>query len=225
MQFETKKPLIICGCPGSGTSLFAKMLRHCGVFLGADAGDIEDRKFHESACFRKVNQFWLEQLIRFSHAPKGTHQFRRIRKLIPARAKHLVNSIDVQLLMKDFFRGEGSVKAWGWKDPRNSATAAIWKMVFPEARVVVLERKWQDTFREESSNSLAGSWFRRESTEAVRNDYLNPPLIPAADIIRVELQQLIADVQHLNHFLTKVGLGENQITDFTAFKSRIGLEA
>ena len=204
------------------------MLRHCGVFLGADAGDINERKFHESEGLRKVNQFWLDQLIQFPFAPKGLHQFQKIEKLISSQSQHLINSVDIESLMNDFFRGEDrvaeSAKIWGWKDPRNSATAAIWKQVFPGAIVVVMQREWNDRFREHPSKSEAGIWYRQESTEEVRNCYDHPVLVPEKEILRVDFDRLLVDQNEINKLLTELGMTKHLINDFAEFQSLVGVE-
>ena len=223
VDFENEKPLIVCGCPGSGSSRFAEMLRYCGIFLGADTGDVEGRVLNESEGLKKVNQFWLGQLIDFSHAPKGAHQFRELQKLIPSRTVHLVNSIDIELLMRDFFRGEMSVTNWGWTDPRNSATAAIWKKVFPRARVVVMERQWNDRFRDHPSGTDAANWYFHESTEEIRHCYEHPVCLAADEIIRVDFDRLMENEQELNRFLLELGMTECLVADFGALRKKIGL--
>ena len=51
-----QSPIIICGSHGGGTSYVVKLLRFAGFFAGADSGDIRDRKFHESLCYKKINR-------------------------------------------------------------------------------------------------------------------------------------------------------------------------
>lgn len=201
------------------------MLRHCGVFLGADAGEIEDRKFHESAGLKKVNQYWLGQLIDFPYAPKGVHQFQKVEKSIPSKALHLIQSIDTETLLGDFFRGTDSISCWGWKDPRNSATAAIWKIIFPQARIVVMQRTWQENFRHQPSKSEAGAWYRQESSAEVRDFYDHPVLIEKDELLRVDFDSLLENEHELNRLLVELGLQDQIVTDFGAFRQRVGIES
>lgn len=218
-------PLIICGAPGSGTSLLAKMLRHAGVFLGADAGDPEDRKFHESASFRAVNQRWLESAIDFPHAPKGFHQFDLLEKLDRRVVDELVMELDLDRLMSEFLGGNSLPDNWGWKDPRNSATAFIWQEVFPEARIIVLIRKWNRRYRRQPANSLAGEWYRYESTAAIRNKYENPIRVDAGRMFKVDFDSLVRDGTEFNRLLREIGMADLQVDSFSDFRSRLGIES
>ncbi|WP_345326225.1 sulfotransferase [Novipirellula rosea] len=217
-------PILICGCPGSGTSLLAKMLRHCGVFLGADAGPINDRKFHESASFRDANNRILSSTIDFPHSPKGFVQFRKHNDRMSANLDTILRSMDVEAIQQQFWGAENRNQPWGWKDPRNSATALVWKSLFPDLRILMLERKWRKSVAAERANSPAGEWFRKQSSADIRHLYQNPVGTDRADIIRVDFDRLIASGDELNATLKALGLDHHRVENFQGFSAKVGLE-
>jgi len=172
-----KSPILICGCPGSGTSLVTKILRHAGLFTGADSGPPDARKYHESQCFKRYNERFLSETILFSHAPKSVEQFEKHNQLMVQRLESLAQLVDRDALLREYWGDSENLKAeaiWGWKDPRNSATALIWKEVFPQIRVIVISRnwKWRDLWK--SSGTESGKWYRKQSTSALRDLYCDP---------------------------------------------------
>lgn len=201
------------------------MLRHCGIFLGADAGPIESRKFHESKSFRDVNKHWLGELIDFPHAPKGIQQFRKLEIVSTERIETLTADLDIQGLLESFRGGHRAAKPWGWKDPRNSATAWIWKTLFPAAQVIVLKREWNSQTASQSSRSVAGEWFRRRSKDRVRQCYLNPMRITAEEIFTVDFDRLLRNEDELNGLLRQLGLRSYCIADFDEFRTVINVES
>ena len=218
-------PIMICGCPGSGTSLFAKMLRYRGVFLGSDAGPIGDRKFHESASFRDANNRCLQWAIRFPHAPKGVHQFKKLERLIQRRLSKFQDLIQIESVLEQFWANKSERDLpWGWKDPRNSALALVWKTLFPNLRVVVLQRNWSDEYRRETAKSIAGSWFRKQSTKEIRDFYNRPFGIDESEIVRVDFESLLVNSSELNRVLTDLKLQHLCVIDFAEFRAEIGIE-
>ncbi|TWU31977.1 sulfotransferase [Novipirellula artificiosorum] len=220
-----RDPILICGCPGSGTSLLAKMLRHCGVFLGADAGPLNDRKFHESASFRNANNQILSSTINFPHAPKGEEQFHAHNKRMLANIHAFKQAIDIEGIQRQFWANQEQDQPWGWKDPRNSATAIVWQSLFPRLRIVILERKWRADVAAERPNSLAGEWFRKQSSSGIRLLYQNPVGIDRAKRITVDFDRLITNRDELNSVLRSLGLRHLEVKDFSAFSTAVGLES
>ena len=174
MSIEDVKPVLICGAPGSGTSLVAKILRHAGVFVGADAGAIDARKFHESRCFREANKRILEATIDFPYAPKSVTQFQTHVALLNDRIDSVVQRIDVESLLDQFFQAHRRDVIWGWKDPRNSANVLVWRRLFPQLRILTIEKRWS-RFERNRPGSEAGNWFRQASTARLRKLYVQPP--------------------------------------------------
>ena len=140
---DSTAPWIICGCPGSGTSLVTRILRQAGLFVGSDAGELQSRKFHESASFRNVNSEWLRTSIDFPHAPKDALQFRRHIDYVRHHQDALLRQIRMKNLLTEYWGPQDPGDCWGWKDPRNSANLLLWRELFPHARILIIQRKWR----------------------------------------------------------------------------------
>ncbi len=218
------RPVLICGCPGAGTSLVTKMLRHAGMFAGADAGPLDARKFHESKCFRDYNKQFLVKTIEFPHAPKGVRQFERHIASAQDQLESLVQLVDKLELLQTFCGEQQAVDIWGWKDPRNSATALIWREIFPDMRVLVIKRDWNPQMRSQSSGSPAGDWFRRESSEKLRKMYMQPPGIAGLDSHSVDFDNLLTDPAELESLLQWAELSLEPSQKFKTFQQQVGVE-
>ena len=211
-------PIIICGCPGSGTSLVTRMLRHAGFFAGTDAGPLESRKFHESNIFRQVNQQLLGESIDFPHAPKSKRQFVDHLKYCSQHLQAMQEKIDLDRILEIYWGDARDEQAiWGWKDPRNSANLMIWRTQFPDLRVLVIERLWSKKMLTQDGGSASGNWFRTESTSAVRNQYLNPAGAKGLDVYRVNFDQLLNDVNELSKLLSWARLPVEPADHFERF--------
>jgi hypothetical protein len=220
-------PILICGCPGSGTSLVAKILRHAGLFLGADAGPADARKYHESQCFKRYNIRFLDRTIGFPHAPKSVEQFQTHNSRMKLRKAQLVELVDSGQLLSEYWGdsvSQFSTQPWGWKDPRNSATAMIWQGVFPQLRVIVICRNWRWRDRWKSGGSESGNWYRKQSTAELRKLYEHPVGIDQNSLLRVDVDQLTTDANFLEQVLTWCNLSIDPRHTFDDFMEEIGLE-
>ena len=181
-----KPPVIICGCHGGGTSYVTKMLRYAGFFAGDDAGDITNRKVHESRAFSKCNEWILQEINpegsfgmrtvdqeewkKYYERYQDQALFESIQQRIPT--KQILNTYwggRKKLLLKRLTTLDNVV--WGWKDPRNSLTLAFWKEIFPKAKILIIKRLHE---ADKKGKSVSGSWFKYESTAYVRDIYMNP---------------------------------------------------
>lgn len=220
-------PIMICGCPGSGTSLVAKMLRHAGLFTGADSGPASARKYHESQSFMQENIRLLKHTIDFPHAPKSADQFRRHNQQMQQQLDQLVKSIDLDRLLTTYW-GQADCKTqkrpWCWKDPRNSATAMIWKNVLPGLKVVVVCRKWRWHDRWKRGGTDSGRWYRRQSTREIRAMYEQPLGIEGDDLLKVDVQQLTSDADYFGKVLNWCHLDHDSADRFDDFLDRVGVE-
>lgn len=218
---------MICGCPGSGTSLVTKMLRHAGLFTGQDSGPIEARKYHESQCFKHYNEQFLTQTIGFPHAPKSVQQFRAHVEVMQQRGESLARLIDREQLLNEFCGAEPDAieRPWGWKDPRNSATAAVWQAVFPEIRALVVTRKlrWRDRWKPGGTDS--GKWYRQRSTRSLRRLYAREPAELVGDTLLVDVDRMTSDAGFLAQVLVWCQLDSSQAYQFGDFLQTIGLES
>ena len=215
----TETPILICGAPGSGTSLVTKVLRRSGVFVGSDAGPQEARKFHESVCFREANNLILNATIGFPHAPKTTAQFLQHIEMLEQNPQELASLVDVKRLLRQYWRSKEPCLLWGWKDPRNSANVLLWRKLFPELRILTVNKNW--SWRERNRDgSKAGHWFRRQSTWRLRRLYRNPPHANGLDFHELSFERLIVSCpDELDRLWNWLGvndispLGKNEIAE------------
>ena len=220
-------PILICGCPGSGTSLVAKILRHAGLFTGADSGPFEARKYHESQCFMKYNIQFLTQTINFPHAPKSVEQFNHHNSRMPQQLAELTELVDLNELLSEYWGDLNlatSRPAWGWKDPRNAATAMIWNRVFPHLRVIVVYRNWRWRDRWKSGGSDSGNWFRKQSTAELRELYQHPIGIDQDSIFNVDVDRLTSDAGFFGQVLDWCVLSNEPKLQFDEFLASVGFE-
>ncbi|MEF8792412.1 sulfotransferase [Thiohalorhabdus sp.] len=135
-------PLIIIGTHRSGTTMLAGLLARSGVYIGRRLG-----RNNEALYFRRLNRWLLAQGGGSWTRPLP---FADILDDPPSRelaADYLRASLTFprtlgfwgwRNLVK---RGEG---LWGWKDPRTTFTLPLWLELFPEARVINVERHGVD---------------------------------------------------------------------------------
>ncbi|MCB0154418.1 MAG: sulfotransferase, partial [Anaerolineae bacterium] len=129
-------PICITGMHRSGTSLVARLLNLCGVYLGQTEGMIpagpdNPQGFWEYRSFPEINDQILAQfggawnyppLVMPAHWPERP-------ELIPIKARALD-------LLAEFHERP----SWGWKDPRTSLTLPFWQALIPDLKVVVCLR-------------------------------------------------------------------------------------
>lgn len=128
-------PVSIAGMHRSGTSMVARMLYACGLYLGpprelgAPAND-NPEGFWENIGFRRLND---ELLGRFGGSwdapplmPQGWETGEEI-----AALRDAAEEIAAQIR---------SHRHWGWKDPRNSLTFSLWKRIIPNLKAVICVR-------------------------------------------------------------------------------------
>jgi hypothetical protein len=218
-------PIAICGCPGSGTSLVAKILRHAGLFTGADSGPADARKYHESQCFMHYNIEFLTRTIDFPHAPKSFKQFTDHNQRMLEQLDELTEMVDRHQLRSEYW-GECDPldQPWGWKDPRNSATALIWKQIFPQLRVVAVARNWRWRDRWKLGGSDSGNWYRKQSTAELRKMYQHPIGIEQESILTVDVDQLTTDAEVFGQVLAWCKLDGEPKNRFDDFLLNVGVE-
>jgi len=147
-------PIIFVGMHRSGTSMLAGLLKKMGVFLGYGVQHNESIFFNQLNLYieRVCNCGWdnpepikylydsspiRELVLKYLHktltGPEVSLYFGplRWRKLIPKKIwpKCSLKSID---------------RPWGWKDPRNTFTAELWKELFPDAKFLHIYRNGVD---------------------------------------------------------------------------------
>ena len=200
------------------------MLRHAGLFAGVDAGPLQARKFHESNIFRQVNQQLLRESIDFPHAPKSERQFIDHLKYCSRHLDEMQTKVDLENILKVYWGNHQQEQiVWGWKDPRNSANLIIWRALFPDMRVLVIERTWSKKMLNQDGGSASGNWFRTQSTSAVRSHYLNPTAADGLDVHRVNFDQLLKEPDELSELLNWAHLPSRPADDFEDFLKLAGV--
>jgi hypothetical protein len=200
-----KAPIIICGCPGGGTSYTTRLLRYCGFSAGLDSGDLRDRKFHESLFFKNINK----EILTKNKIPKiiwDTKDLPRAEAVFSS--DKTVENIykNIFLKNKDSFKSniassygspaEGEV--WGWKDPRNSITLPFWLKVFPEAKVLFIKKTPKEGAVGKSKSGIAFL----SSDEKLREFYFMPPYFNKnIDHLSVNFEEIVGNHKDFNNLL------------------------
>ncbi len=144
----------IAGMHRSGTSMFARLLNVCGVYLGEESQLIppaEDNPegFWEHAEFRAVNETILVSFGGDWDLPPtladGWEKSGHLNALRP-RVNALINRFSSQ-------------RVWGWKDPRNSLTLPYWKSFFPGLKIIVCLRNPYDIHQSLARRGYLSSAF------------------------------------------------------------------
>jgi hypothetical protein len=128
-------PVCIAGMHRSGTSMVARLLNLCGLYLGqpAELGlaiPSNPEGHWENSRFLVINEEILNRLGGAWDLPPAMEPDWEKR---PAM-KDL--KLDAQKLLEGF----GGYQLWGWKDPRNSLTLPFWKELLPGLKVIVCLR-------------------------------------------------------------------------------------
>jgi hypothetical protein len=173
---DNPKPLIILGMHRSGTSMLARMLETCGLFVGATL-----EANHEPPIFRKINDqllalagaTWTQPepfLERISEKP-FLQECRRLAEesLSEGFGKHFLGLHGTRKLLG------APIDAWGWKEPRTCLTLPVWRAIYPEARYVQILRHPIDVAlslrarQERKEGESAELWSHPECLDMERN--------------------------------------------------------
>jgi hypothetical protein len=127
-------PVCIAGMHRSGTSMVARLLQACGLFLGPEEElgfDSNNGEPHfENVRFVALND---EILNRLGGSWNDPPDFQTGWETMPdvaaltRQAKKLIKRLSV----RDY---------WGWKDPRNSLTLPFWRQIVPDLRLIICVR-------------------------------------------------------------------------------------
>jgi hypothetical protein len=141
-----RPPVILIGMHRSGTSMLARLLEELGLFFGA----VKDEN-NEALFFQDLNEWLLGQCGgRWDNPAAFKQHFWRNAETVKWTELYLRNLLAspraIQFLGARYaVRGiRGLDTPWGWKDPRNTFTLPLWLRIFPDAKVVSIERNGVD---------------------------------------------------------------------------------
>jgi GT2 family glycosyltransferase len=128
-------PICITGMHRSGTSMVARLLHLCGLYLGQDDDLIPPKPanpdgFWENVKFVDLNDAILSELGGgWDYPPSMPNGWNEEERFLRLKAK-------AEITLQEFFNHE----PWGWKDPRNSLTLPFWMSFIPQMKVVICLR-------------------------------------------------------------------------------------
>jgi hypothetical protein len=141
--FDERPEEVICilGAPRSGTSLTARILNLCGLYLG-ESDELIPPGPGNSAGFWELRRA-ARVTERVLYAMGGDNVS------APYHPRGWENSLDLEAelelardLLAEVFAGHAK---WGWKDARNSLTLPFWLRLIPRLRCVICVRNPLDT--------------------------------------------------------------------------------
>lgn len=168
-------PVLFIGMHRSGTSLLGHLLEQCGLFMGTKKDDN-----NEAVLFQRLNKWLLAQCGARWDTPEAISYLwqgggEAPRRKAEAYVRDLLGSPRSALFLgwrryacyRSVFKLE---EPWGWKDPRNTFTLPFWQALFPQARIVFIERHGVDvaeSLRIRAERSMTNSWRRYEKGRRV----------------------------------------------------------
>ncbi len=141
-----RDPVIFIGMHRSGTSMLGRLLEELGMFFGA----VKDEN-NEALFFQDLNEWLLAQCGgRWDNPTPFNQYFWRNDEVIKWTELYIRNLLAsprcMQFVGARYVLGGigGLGMPWGWKDPRNTFTLPVWLRIFPDAKVVSIERNGVD---------------------------------------------------------------------------------
>lgn len=149
MSSDAKPPIIFIGMHRSGTSLLGELLEQLGLFSGSKKDE-----HNEALFFLELNNWLMGQAgarwdnpeqVRYLWCPESEAVLQASREYI----QHLMTSPRaIRFLGVKSYLCNRSIarqsQPWGWKDPRNTFTLPFWLSLFPDSRIVFIERHGVD---------------------------------------------------------------------------------
>ena len=133
MTADLRPPVVILGMHRSGTSILARMLGDCGLFLGKVDGHFE------SPFFRDINDGFLVRAGSYWADIDG-YLRRRSEPAFRRECREWAETRVRDSFALEFLGPRTVPTTWGWKDPRNCLAMNVWNEIFPEARLVHIVR-------------------------------------------------------------------------------------
>lgn len=131
-------PILVTGCPRSGTSMVAEVLQKCGAYTG----DVSKPKQHNPRGMMEhigiYEQVVKPCLIKAGACPAGQFPFPDYANLtIPIDWKSKIETI----LQKE---GYNEKTPWMYKSNKSALLWKIWDYAFPEAKWIIVRRRTGD---------------------------------------------------------------------------------
>lgn len=162
-------PICIAGMHRSGTSMIARLLHECGLYLGQAERNRQgcaDQPFGywEHGQFVELNEQILDELGGWWGEPPD------IPEVAPGWSeKKRFDGFRQQAsaIIEAEFRG----RLWGWKDPRNCLTLEFWQGLFPQMMLVICLRHPVEVARSLSTGKPARDFTFEAALEMWRGYY------------------------------------------------------
>lgn len=141
------QPVILIGMHRSGTTLLAEALGRLGVYMGPESSSHSEARF-----FHELNVKMMDTSGGSWEYPEPIDRFLAMDRLRTLQAEYLESLFSspqtvFYLGVKKYLQYRSLYAldmAWGWKDPRNTYTLPCWLDVFPDARILYIERHGVD---------------------------------------------------------------------------------
>jgi len=167
-------PIVVCGMHRSGTSVLSQLLDLSGI----EMGHFRDAN-HESYLYLFTNRILLQKLGVRWDTIKGlpeTYSADHINRLT-----RLAGRLTSGWVARQLFNGWGadvrlSKQPWGWKDPRNCVLLPVWLQLFPNLKVIYLERDGLDV-------ALSLQTRAQKTEQAIADQYDDGRLISLVRIL------------------------------------------
>jgi len=136
-----RPPVIILGMHRSGTAILVELLKRLGFHRGSHV-----ERNSEATFFLRRNDWMLRRAGGAWDHPVPAKAMLADEGIRSGLIQLMKNSVaSVSFLDYTGLRGRAVCDgAWGWKDPRNIFTLAVWAGVFPGSRVLYLQRNGVD---------------------------------------------------------------------------------
>jgi hypothetical protein len=144
------RPVLVIGMHRSGTSIVARMVKACNVWMGCSLDANGESLFFQNinrGLLRRKGEYWhscTNTLASLEDAKECTHLTTEVSNM--CRRGILLEHFGLQRLahvLMDLVQGKAV--AWGWKDPRNAIFVPLWKRVYPKATLIAVVRDPRDT--------------------------------------------------------------------------------
>ena len=133
-----RPPVIVTTVGHSGSSALMEILHRCGMFVG-EVRKTEEKNYWENIHIQNYNVRWIMKA--------GVDRARELQlpeTYVPQVTEEEAGDLRERIYVEMRRQGLGEDQVWGWKDPRTVMTFDNWRKIFPDAKWVFLDRRFQD---------------------------------------------------------------------------------